>query len=632
MNEEILSLLESSAPFSSLSREELLALLPEVRQKTYRPGAFVLRQGTPSLNHLFLVAAGRAEIVVSGDGGMETVVGQRRRGEVFGETVILTGKSYPASVRAAEELTCLVFTRHRIEELLLRNPGFASFFSQLLAERLRELYGEALKEQAYDAYRSDYFLFQQRITGLVARPVITCRIDQTVTDVSQIMARHGVGAILVMEGETLRGAITERDLVQKVLSRGADPQKVTAREIMNTQVVSVPTTATFGDALVAVSRHPTKYLLVADGSRPVGVVSIRDLIRARTTGTLYTAEEIESQGTIEGLAEIGRDVDRVLQALVAEKAPVPQVFEVMTALHDRLVRRAIDLCLMEMAREGYGPPPVRFCWLNLGSSGRREQTLRTDQDNALLYDDPGEDAAEVAHFFRRLGEKVVEALERCGFARCRGGVMASNPDWCRAFTAWRQLLARWAEEREPLDVRLLSIFLDFRPVYGHFELAEQLRQQVLHYFREGGLARALAEDDVQAAVPLGLLGHWRTEKGRHQGEINLKNSVCVHLVDCVRVYSLRAGITKTATLERLAHLGQEGVFSADDVELWQAAFETLMTIRIRENLKKVNRGQEPDNFVNPYHLSRRERSMLRDAMAAVARLQRLTETAFLPLL
>ncbi|MBC7336750.1 MAG: cyclic nucleotide-binding domain-containing protein, partial [Clostridia bacterium] len=226
MNEEILSLLESSAPFSSLSREELLALLPEVRQKTYRPGAFVLRQGTPSLNHLFLVAAGRAEIVVSGDGGMETVVGQRRRGEVFGETVILTGKSYPASVRAAEELTCLVFTRHRIEELLLRNPGFASFFSQLLAERLRELYGEALKEQAYDAYRSDYFLFQQRITGLVARPVITCRIDQTVTDVSQIMARHGVGAILVMEGETLRGAITERDLVQKVLSRGADPQKV----------------------------------------------------------------------------------------------------------------------------------------------------------------------------------------------------------------------------------------------------------------------------------------------------------------------------------------------------------------------------------------------------------------------
>lgn len=627
-----MSLLEESPPFSSLRKEELEGLRPRVKQQAYPKGTYVFREGMPSKNCLFIVAGGLAEIVVTGEGGVETVVGYRRRGEIFGETVVLTGKNYPASVRAAENLTCLLVPRRLLEELMLGNPAFASFFSQVLADRLRQLYGEALKEQAYEAYRSDYFLFQQNITSLMSSPVVTCQADQSVTEISQIMAQHGVGSVLVMEGDSLRGALTERDLVHKVLSRGADPRKVTAREIMNTEFPVVPTTATFGDALVAVSRQPTKYLLVVDGSRPVGVVSIRDLIKARTTGTLYTAEEIESQDTIEGLAQIGRDVDRVLQALVAEKAPVPQLFEVMTALHDRLVRRVIEISLAEMVREGYGQPPARFCWLNLGSSGRREQTLRTDQDNALIYADPEKKTEETKAFFLRLGEKVVEGLAACGFAKCRGGVMAQNPDWCRPLSHWQRLLQLWAAEREPLNIRLLSIFLDFRPVYGDEGLAHELRQVVFRLFREGGVARALAEDDLQSTVPLGLFGHWRTEKGAHQGEINLKNSVCVHLVDCVRIYSLRAGIEKTSTMERLARLGQEGVFSHDDEELWQAAFETLMMIRIRENLKKVNRGQAPDNYVNPYHLSRRERSLLRDAMAAVARLQRLTESYFLPAL
>lgn len=632
METEITALLRQTPPFSSLKDEELADLWASAKQQFYPKGTYVFRAGMPSKNCLFVVAAGLAEIVVSGEGGVETVVGQRRRGEIFGETVVLTGKNYPAAVRAAEDLTCLLLPRRALEQLLLSNPSFASFFSQVLADRLRQLYAEALREQAYEAYRSDYFLFQQKITSIMSSPVITCQVDQSVAEISRIMAEHGVGSVLVLEGEDLRGALTERDLIQKVLSRGLDPQRVTARDIMHTDFPTLPVTATCGDALVAVSRRPTKYLLVVDGNKPAGVVSIRDLIKARTTGTLYTAEEIESQNSIDGLARIGREVDRVLQALVAEKAPVPQLFEVMTALHDRLVRRVIEICLAEMHREGAGAPPASFCWLNLGSSGRREQTLRTDQDNALVFADVEGEQAGVQEYFLRLGQKVVEGLAACGFAKCRGGVMAANAEWCRPLAQWQRLLRLWAAQREPLNIRLLSIFLDFRPVYGDESLAHELRRLVLQLFAEGGLARAMAEDDLQSAVPIGLFGHWRTEKGAHQGEINLKNSVCVHLVDCVRIYSLRAGIEKTPTLERLTYLGQEGVFPPDDVELWQAAFETLMMIRIRENLKKVSRGQEPDNYVNPYHLSRRERSLLREAMAAVARLQRLTESHFLPAL
>jgi CBS domain-containing protein len=321
IKDDLVELLRVSPPFSSLSLEERDELVRRAKRETYPQGRYVFREGMPSTNHLFVVVSGLAEIVVSGDGGMETVVGYRRRGDIFGETVLFTKKNYPASARAAEDLVCLLIPRRLVEDLMLANPSFASFFSQILAERLRELYSEALKEQVYDAYRRDYFLFQEKIANLMSSPVITCLSNHSATEVSQIMRRHGVGSVLVVEEGSVRGAITERDLVQKVMAAGADPRKIAAKDIMNTEPVSLPATASYGDALVAVSRHPSKYLLITDQGQPAGVVSIHDLLRARSTGTLYIAEEIETQETLEDLARTGKEVDRVLQALVAEKGP-----------------------------------------------------------------------------------------------------------------------------------------------------------------------------------------------------------------------------------------------------------------------------------------------------------------------
>lgn len=625
---DAIALLRKTEPFSSLDPKIWEGT--RLRFRRYPAGTYIARQGTPARNYLFIVAEGKVEITVAGSDGNETVVGYREPGQFFGSTSLLNGKKYPASARAVTEVTCLLLPRQLFATLLQEHPQFASYFSRSLAERLQELYSVVVAEQTFDAYHADNLLFRKPIETIMSSPIITCRTSDPVTEVGQIMSRHHIGAVLVTEGDRCRGLITERDLVNKVIARGGHPERMTAAEVMNTRAVTVPAASTVGDVFLALSRTPAKYVIVTKENAPAGIVSVSDLVKARTAGALFTAEEIEHQESIAGLAAIGRSVDKVLQALVAEKATVRQIFAIMTTLHDRLTKKVIEISLEEMARDGHGEPPVPWCWLNLGSSGRQEQTLRTDQDNAIIYQDPEPQAAElVKEYFTRLGAKVVQGLEQCGFARCRGDVMASNPSWCHSVTAWQQIIANWLKDPEPQNVRYLTILLDFRPVYGQASLAKGLRHHVFTLFASPGACRILAEDDLQSRVPLGLLGQPAPARwGRHKGQINLKNSVCVHIVDCVRIFSLEAGIDANATLDRLAELARRNILPTAQIELWQAAFETLMNLRIRENLKQAMRGQKPDNYIDLRQLNRYERAMLKEAMAATAGLQETLERHF----
>ncbi|TDA67003.1 MAG: cyclic nucleotide-binding domain-containing protein [Clostridia bacterium] len=625
---DAVTILQKTEPFSSLDPKIWEGA--GLRFRRYPAGTCIARQGAPARNYLFIVAEGKVEITVAGSDGNKTVVGYREPGQFFGSTALLSREKYPASARAVTEVTCLLFPRQVLSTLLQEHPQFASYFSRNLAERLRELYSVVVAEQTFDAYHADNLLFRKPVGEIMSSPIITCQARDPITAVGQIMSRHHIGAVLVMEGDRCRGLISERDLVNKVIARGGHPEGMTAAEVMNTRAVTVPAASTVGDVFLALSRTPAKYVMVTKENAPAGIVSVSDLVKTRTTGTLFTAEEIEHQESITGLAAIGHSVDRVLQALVAEKASVQQIFAIMTTLHDRLTKKVIEISLEEMAREGHGEPPVPWCWLNLGSSGRQEQTLRTDQDNAVIYQDPEPQAAElVKDYFTRLGAKVVRGLEQCGFARCRGDVMANNPSWCHSAAAWQQIVANWLKDPEPQNVRYLTILLDFRPVYGETRLAKGLRHHVFTLFTSTGACRILAEDDLQSRVPLGLLGQPAPARwGRHRGQINLKNSVCVHIVDGVRIFSLEAGIEANATLDRLAELARLNILPPAQTELWQAAFEILMNLRIRENLRQAMRGHKPDNYVDLRQLNRYERAMLKEAMAATAGLQETLERHF----
>ncbi|WP_157872771.1 DUF294 nucleotidyltransferase-like domain-containing protein [Desulfoscipio gibsoniae] len=625
-------LLEKIHPFNELPGSLLGDVVKQVRVKTFPKGAYIFRQGEAGRGYLYFISRGSAEVLVENEKGTVSVVSHRHEQDFFGETVFMTEKNYPGSVRAREEMTCVLVPNTVFEHLIDKQPGFAKHFIKVTTNRMRSLYEELVEGQSADTELfTETPVFRRRLGEIMVSPVITCKADETVHSVAQTMKDHGISSVIIVDGDNRPiGLLTERDLVRRVLVQGADYRPdLPARKAMNPKLVVVTVNDFFYEALLVLVKNQATHLVVMDEDKLVGIISLRHMIKTRSTGTLWLSDKVRELSSKKDLPSAGQEIDSFLNGLVAEKASINEIFEIMANIHDRLTRRILKLCEEEMIREGYGPPPVDYCWFEMGSSGRKEQALRTDQDNGIIYETVPPEYSDLAMtYFLRLGNKVVDWLALSGFKRCKGNVMANNPDWCMALDKWEELVEAWTRRGRPEDIRKLTIFLDFRGIYGKLSLAARLRE---HAMRTVGpskyIINLLIEDGTGYRVPLNLWGGFMTEKsGPNRGGINLKNSACIHLVNCLRIFSLRYDIRETPTLARLAALVQLDIIPQGDGEYFEAAYQTLMHLRLLENLKKVKENKAPDNFIDPRRLSKREQGMLKDAFQAITRLQKITST------
>ncbi len=631
---EIVEVLKRTDPFEILEETVLAQVARKMVVRTYVPGTYVFRQGDSSLDCLFIVASGLAEITVTNDRGVETVVNLRKAYDFFGETVVLSQQRYPGSARVKETLTCLLLDRRSFENLIYHHTDLSSFFNAILAERMRLLYEGIVAEHSYDSYScAESPLFRKRVSEIMSYPVICCFPENSITDAANLMMEKDISAIVVMDrNRRIRGILTENNLVRYIIAeRRFDLNSCRVEQIVNSKVVSIPSDAYIGQALVSMIRNKTKHLIVLERGDLVGMVTMVDLIKSRSTGQLLLSHNIENQLSIPGLSLIGREVDNILHTLVAERASVTEILDVMSELHERMTQRIIELSEERMRREGLGGPPVDYCWINMGSAARYEQTLRTDQDNAIIYMDPEpEKALETSRYFTLLAEYIVEGLAECGFSKCTGGVMASTPKWRRSLNDWMHTVDEWAHSMNSEDTRNLTILLDYRPVWGNFTLAERLWDRIFESFRKSlSAGHRLARDDRNFRIPVSFLGTFITEKsGPHKDEMNLKTAGIVHIVNGIRIMALHHAIREPSTFGRLERLEQDGFLGKDDTELFRASFEALMMLKIQENLKKVSQGKVPDNYIDPYSLRKRERMMLKDALSGVSQLQKMISKQF----
>ena len=629
-----IEILEKIAPFNHLDQEILLAVRPNIKEEIFPKGSFVFEQGDPSLRTLFIIIDGVAEIIIRNEKGVESVVGLRRPYDFFGETVILSEKHYPASVRAVTDCKCFTIDRETFDMLLQQSPQFSGFFSRLLTDRLRDMFNEVIQEQSYDAYgMEDAQPFRKRVADLMTSPVITCNENDLVTTAARILTKNRISSLVVVDkNKKPAGVITETDMVARILTRGdSNFMDIKVRDVMTPNPVTLPPDAFYFQALLTMVRNKVKQLPIIDNGELLGIVTLRDLVQSRSTGAITTVSNVESETTISGLIKASHDIDNVLKALVAEKASSREICEVMTELYDRLTRKIIRVSERQLLDEGLGLPPVDYCWINMGSSGRKEQIIPTDQDNGIIYDDTDPSKNEEAEkYFSQLAAKAVDALNKCGFALCKGNVMATNRHWRRPYMEWLSTVTYWVKEPHSEMLRNFTIFLDFRAVYGTIRLADRLRKNMFRLINDSPIVlHFLARDDLSHAVPLGIFRQFITEKSKeHKGETDIKGTALVHIVDCIRIFSIRDAVSATNTFKRIARLTANGTLPKDDAEFIDAAYETLLTFRNRENLRKLAAGHAPNNYLNPYNLSKREQTVLRESFKAITRLQNFTGSHF----
>ncbi len=623
--------LKNIFPFNLLDRNTVETVIEHAEIRKYPKGSYVFRQGDPSHHSLFVVVTGTAEATVLNEQDKEIVTRLHGELDFFGEAVFMSDEPYPGSVRVLEDLTCIVIPHEVFDTLLSKFADFSNQFSHILTVRMRTIY-QALKSDALSEDMLKKQSMRKRVSDLMSSPPVTCREDDDIAVIAKVMTEKNVSSLVVVNKDNKPlGIVTERDLISKVLAHNAFLRNIKAADIMSSELLTVAPEAFYYEALLIMVKHKVKHLAVVGKKELKGIVTIRDLIISRSAGALTIVNSIEKQTTIDGLIKASKEINRVLQALVAENANSKEILQLITEFFDRLTRKVIQICEQEMEAEEYGLPPVAYSWITMGSGGRLEQFVKTDQDNGIIYDNvPPEKEEETARYFQILAEKIVEGLFKVGFAKCKGNVMASNPFWCRSLKNWRDTVTIWTNNLDSENVRMLTIFLDFRHTYGKKSLCDQLRSFVTRKFQKAPAALTLlAKDDLSHRVPLNFFKQIITEKSKeHRNLVNLKSAACVHMVDGLRIFSLREGVAETNTFRRLEELAKKGVFSPEDTEFFATAYETLMTLRIKQSLLQLSRGELPDNYVNPDELNKKEKAALREAFIAVDRMQSLVSHAF----
>ncbi len=622
--------LKNIMPFNGLDEATLRNLARHCTIDFFPEGTRIFVTGETEITYLYLIQRGGVKTFITDEQGEVTLKDYRGEGSVFGALGIIRGTKANLDVETVEDTFCFLLPKEVFLDLINNQPGFAQYYLKSFSEKVvATAYNELRQHKCTRRGDDDMDLFTCRAAGLVKKTLRQVGADMSVQECAGKMTKHRVGSLLIHtpgKPDDIVGIITDRDLRIKVLAEGRD-YTIPVREIMSSPVLKVLSETVCFDLLLKMMSSGTHHLAVERSGRIIGVVTSHDIMLHQGHSPYYLFKEIVSQEDFAGLYPLSRKIPEMIRSLIREGGKAGKITQMIAVLNDHILDKLLDMLHEEM-----GPPPVKYCWLLMGSEGRREQTFRTDQDNAILYEDPAGPAQqkEADAYFREFSRRAIDHLVNCGYPLCPGEIMARNPKWCQPYSVWRAYFEQWISAPDPQELLNAMIFFDFRAGYGDDALAERLRDHLITFSRRQEIyLMYLARECMMSRVPLSFFKSFIVEKdGEHKDALDIKRQGLTPFVNFARVMSLKHGIKETNTLARLNVLKDDRHISLD---LWSAArdaYELQMQMRLVHQLHQIENDQVPDNYLNPAQLTDLEKRMLKDAFSVIERLQATLKTLF----
>lgn len=455
------------------------------------------------------------------------------------------------------------------------------------------------------------------LSTLVRRAPVSCLPDTPLRAALQTMHELNIGSMVVTDGYLAPlGIFTLRDMLDRVALAGYGLDQPIPG-VMSRDVYAVTPQTSAYKAALAMVRRGIRHILVVTGGRLTGIVSEKDLFSLQRINIRQLAGAIHAADTFDKLVQFSADIRQLAHNMLAQGVAARQLTHFIASLNDLLTQRIIDL---ELA--GAGLEAVHMCWVALGSEGRFEQTLSTDQDNGIIFAG-GADTETLRSRLLPFAQRVNEALASCGFPLCKGNVMAGNPQWCLGGQEWQVRFAHWIDSGDPQALLRGAIFFDLRGLHGDIALVEKLQGWLLSQTsRNPRFLHQMAANALRNRPPLGFLHDFVTAKdAEHLHTLDLKVNAATLFVDAARIYSLALGIPQTNTSTRLREFGNRHALPQREVQAWVDAFQFIQVLRLRHQHTQSLQGQTMDNRINPDDLNQLERPILKEALLCARALQ-----------
>ncbi|WP_271770299.1 DUF294 nucleotidyltransferase-like domain-containing protein [Aquimarina algiphila] len=625
--ERIFDFLKDFPPFHLLTQEQLSNVSKNVKVVYLQKEKYVFKNNDEIHNHFYVVKDGAIGIFREED---NLLVDKCDEGDIFGLRALIRKGNYILSAKAIEESIIYSISSELLEKIITTNIEVNKFLLASFATNTRNPYSNENQGTLFGQIKKiqkNELNFTEIQSAQYSKNPITCTLDTTISEASILMTNKRIGSIVITKQDKPIGIITDKDLRTKIAT-GKFSIEDKVHKIMSFPVITYPENISIAEAQIAMLQNKITHLCITkDGtvnSKLTGILSEHDIVVIHGNNPSVLIKEVKRATKAETLRYIRNKAEQLIQGYINQHIPIFFISKVISSINDAIIEKAIALSLEEMDT----PPPTTFGWLSLGSQGRKEQLLLTDQDNALVFENvPQKDYNRTKDYFISLSKKVTQKLNTVGFEFCPAKMMASNPRWCLSLQEWKNQFNNWITQPDQDKIMLCTIFFDYTLVYGNQELVNTMSDSIFKSINTYEIfLNFLGLNALKNPPPLSFFRNFLVEhSGRHKDQFDIKTRAIMPMVDAARLLVLSHNIKEyNSTILRFEKLTQIEPQNKDLFTSCINAFEILLTFRTQQGLLHKNSGR----FIDLKSLSKADRLKLKGCFKSIKDIQDLIRTRF----
>lgn len=615
-------------PFNMLSEKSLNKIAVQTSIIYMDKGDSLFKKDDPYHEHFYVVRNGAVNLYHTSD-TEKHIAGINDTGDMFGLRALVTKENYKLTATANEESIVYAIPIEIFESVSHNHVKIHKYLITSFASNAYDPYTAEENSKIFVDYlpNSTQDLATFQTANFTLKPV-TCKETASLKQAANKMCKYKISCIIVVDPEKKPlGIITNSDIKNKIAT-GKFPITTSVTNIMSAPVVTESPGITVADAQLQMIQHSISHICITEDGTPnsklIGILTHHDILVTLGNSPSVILKDIKRAKRTKHLRKARLKANTLLKSYLEQNIPISHIIKIISKINDAVTERAIELAIKKMDI----PPPVAFSWISIGSQGRKEQLLFTDQDNALIFEDvPDTAKPEVQSYFLGLSTLVTKTLNRIGFEYCEADMMASNPMWCKSISEWKKQFSEWISKPDEKAILLSSIFFDYSHIFGDKSLVEELTASIYDALENSSMfQRILAKDALRNPPPLGFFKQFLVEQnGEHKDLFNIKSRALMPLIDAARVLTLNkqlTGINNTSErYEKLAELDENNKALYHSCSY---AFKALLKFRTRQGLQNEDSGK----FIELETLTKEEKLKLKRCFKPIQEIQETLKMRF----